>query len=63
MSVLRRGRLRWLDAGNERLLAFERYDRKTVIRVLLNAGDAPAAIALDQAARDLWTGKPARAST
>jgi cyclomaltodextrinase len=59
--VLRRGRLRWLAAGNERLLAFERYDRRAVIRVLLNAGDAPIPYRLDQAARDLWTGRPARA--
>ncbi|MBP7829517.1 MAG: glycoside hydrolase family 13 protein [Kiritimatiellae bacterium] len=59
-AVLRRGRLRWLETGNERLLAFERFDRKSVIRVWLNAGDAPADVRLERSAHDLWAGKTVR---
>lgn len=55
--ALRRGDLRWLNTGNDRLLGYERTLDDRRITVLLNASDATAAWTMKRATRDLWTGR------
>jgi glycosidase len=54
--LLRRGGLRWIATGNERLLGFARHNSHSEIIVLLNGSDHPATYNLKTAARDLWNG-------
>jgi cyclomaltodextrinase len=56
-ELLRRGSIRWLTTGHERLLGFVRHHNgHGQIIVLLNAGDHAAVYKLPAAARDLWNG-------
>ncbi len=52
--VLRRGQLRWIETGTPRLLGFVRYDERTEVTALFNAGDDPLAHRVSLPARDLW---------
>ncbi len=63
-EVLRRGRFRWVETGQERVLGFERFNKAERLLILLNAGDAPAKYALAVSARDVWKeGEPVRRGT
>jgi glycosidase len=62
--ALRRGELRWLQTGDERLLAFERAGDGERIVAAFNASDRPLGFKMKNPARDLKTGggivKPGR---
>lgn len=55
-AALRRGSMRWLRTGNDRLLAFERRLDGERIRAYFNASDRDITVPLKQTARDLWVG-------
>ena len=55
--VLRRGALRWLRTGHDRLLGYERSLEGARIVVLLNASDAARGWMLRQPALDLWSNR------
>ena len=56
-KVLRRGDLRWLTTGDDRLLGYERrLDGRRVV-VLLNASDRALTWTLKGAATDLWSSR------
>jgi glycosidase len=55
--ALRRGELRWLTTGHDRLLGFERVMDGRRITVLLNASDERLAWTHRRATRDLWTNR------
>ena len=52
--ALRRGDLRWVAAGDERMLVFERRGEGEAIRVILNASDQSKKVRLERKARVLW---------
>lgn len=60
-EVFRRGEFRWVDAGHDRLLAFERSGRGCRVLVLLNASDEAARFVIEGPAKDLWQGGKVRA--
>jgi len=56
-AVLRRGGLRWLNVGDERLLAFVRSDRWEHLTIILNASDEARPFRASQASVELWSGR------
>lgn len=57
--ALRRGDLRWLNTGHDRLLGYERKLGERRIRIYLNASDTSLAIPQWKGARDLWSNRSA----
>ncbi len=55
-AALRRGSLRWIQTGDDRVLAFERRLGGERIRAYFNASDREVTLPLKQTARDLWVG-------
>lgn len=55
--ALRRGDLRWLSTGHDRLLGFERKLGDRRIRIYLNASDAAMELPAWKGARDLWANR------
>ena len=62
-AALRRGTLRWLNTGHDRLLGYERKLGGRRITVLLNASSAPLTWKLARPSRDLWTRRTCAAGT
>lgn len=54
--ALRRGSFAWINAGHDRVLAFERRLGAERVRAYFNAGDEEVRLRLAKPARDLWTG-------
>ena len=55
--ALRRGALRWLNTGNDRLLGYERTLEGWRIAVYLNASDKALTVKIRPGAKDLWQGR------